>query len=132
VVIALGVMGCLPSHYAGKMNVDGRPFVPRTCKAGHHGKAYAVDLTDAEGRSVLLALAEEPKEKFPYLPPAASRPSVVSVKPSGAAEWEVVGLCGPLLLEQAPHRATFSGDARLACATEHHEVDGRLQFENCY
>jgi hypothetical protein len=136
IAIALGVVwavaGCWSTQYNGKLTVDRRPFVPRACKAGYHGQARGVDLTDGEGRQVRLSFAELPTEKFPYLPPAKSRPSLVAVKPPGAADWEVVGPCGPLLLEQAPHKTTFSGDMHLGCTSDRHQIDGRLQFENCY
>ena len=125
------VVACATGRFTGVLNVDGRPFVPSRCTAGYNERFYGVDLADAEGRVLRLSFAEKPPGVFPYPRPGASRPSVVALKPPGARDWEVLGPCGPLLVERQ-NKGGVDGDMHLRCVSGAHAVEGRLAFDNCY
>jgi hypothetical protein len=129
---AVFVVACATARFTGALNVDGRPFVPRRCAIGAKEKFYGVDLTDADGRVLRLAFAEKPPGAFPYPHPGVSRPSVVAFKPSGALDWESLGPCGPLLVQQGEHKGVLDGDMHLHCVSAAHAVEGRMAFDNCY
>jgi hypothetical protein len=128
---AAAVVSCATARFTGALDVDGRPFVARACRAGYNERFYGVDLTDAEGRVLRLGYTEKPSGVFPYPRPGVSRPSFVAFKPRDGAEWEDVGPCGPLLI-QRQGKGGVDGDMKLRCLSARHAIEGRLAFENCY
>jgi hypothetical protein len=131
VLAIVTVVACATSRFRGNLSVDGRPFVARACSAGYNERFYGVDLTDREGRVLRLAFVEKPTGVFPYPRPGASRPSFVALKPHDAAQWELVGPCGPLLVERQ-NKGGVEGETKLSCLSAQHAIQGRIVFENCY
>jgi hypothetical protein len=130
-VAVIGVVACATGRFTGTLTVDGRPFVPRACRAGSNEMFFGVELTDKDGRVLKLALVQEPPSALSYPRPGESRPSVAALKAPGARDWESIGPCGPLLVERQK-RGSVDGDMHLRCLSAHHAVEGRLAFENCY
>jgi hypothetical protein len=126
-----GVVACATVRFTGQVKVDGRPFIPRECTAGSTEMFYGVDLKDTEGRVLRLAFAQKPPGLFPYPRPGESRPSVAALKGPGARDWDVVGPCGPLLV-QRQGKGGLDGDVHLRCLSARHVVEGRLAFDNCF
>ncbi|HVU50972.1 MAG TPA: hypothetical protein VHL80_09825 [Polyangia bacterium] len=128
---ATAFVACATVRFTGALRVDGRPFVPRRCTAGYNERFYGVDITGADGRVLRLAFAEKPAGVFPYPRPGASRPSVAALRAPGARDWDVLGPCGPLLV-QRQEKGGLDGDMHLRCLSARHAVEGRLAFDNCY
>jgi hypothetical protein len=127
--VLVGFATCATPTFYGELSLDGRPFATRGCRAGYHQRFYGVDVFDAHGRALRVRYEQDPPSLFPYPRPGQSRPAVAAVAAPGGG-WDLVGPCGPLLIERGG-KGAFDGETRLDCRSGRHEIVGRLRFEDC-
>jgi len=121
-VCALAIVAC-KAKLAGHVTLDGASFEPTACRSGQALGFSGVELSDASGRRLRLALNVDGT-------------TTAALFAAGAAKGDNLGACGTLVLQPQDSRINnvqnMEGTAKLSCKGAGHDLSGELEFANCH
>lgn len=130
---SVAAAGCRAT-ISGDIRIDGVPFVPTICRSGEPFGFVGVELSDADGRVLIMNLEREQRPKWGPRParPWSGTPRVTIATPeTGRTGFEQ---CGSLIVRDQESKVIYrnvAGEAALGCGSAH-RIEGRVQFENCH
>lgn len=134
VLLALVVTAGCRATITGDIRIDGVPFVPTICRSGEPFGFVGVELSDADGKYLIMSLEEERRPKWGPRPgrPWSGAPEITIATPeTGRSDF---GPCGSLIVQDQESKVIYrnvAGEAALSCSSTH-RIEGRVQFTNCH